>query len=194
MLHEAASSRDNRPQVNGFEIEHNPQDDLRDTLQQAVSAVLEIESVTFADADEKDVPDMLRVMGSEPTARFVGQLKLDSETAYNQLDTAFAPHNHLPLFRIENGKHVIIAMRGRVEPEPRPWWPNLVLFILTILSVLLMGTLLAVTEIRVDSEAAADQIVENLIPNLWRGLPYALSILLILGGHEVSASLWSTIR
>ena len=185
MLHEAASSRDNRPQVSTLEIESDPQDDLRESLQQAVAAVLDIESATFADEDDKAVPAILRMMGSEPTARFVGQLKLDSELAYDQLDKAFTPHNHLALFRVEDGKHVIVAMRGRIEPKPRPWWPNLMLFIATVVSVLLVGTSLAISEIARVNPLTAEQLAENLIPNLWRGLPYALSILLILGGHEL---------
>ncbi len=187
MLHEAASSRDHRPQVPSYEVETNPQDELRDNLQYAVAAVMDIESATFIESaeTETDVPALLKAMGSEPTARFVGQLKIDSETAYEQLDKAFAAHNHLPLFRIEGGKHLIVAMHGRVQPEPRPWWPNLILFILTLGSVLLVGTFLAISEIERVNPIEAVRIAENLIPNLWRGLPYALSIMLILGGHEL---------
>jgi Zn-dependent protease len=97
---------------------------------------------------------------------YSGQLKVDSETAYDQLDRVFAAQNHHVLLTTnEEGQHVIIALKGRVNPKPRPLWPNAVLLGLTILTLLFTG---------------ADQSFK-----IWRGLPYAISVLLILGAHEM---------
>ncbi|MAS36907.1 MAG: hypothetical protein CL610_23085 [Anaerolineaceae bacterium] len=185
MLNETASSRDNRPGVRATEPEIRPDEILRDQIQQMVAAVLAIQDMTFADEEADRLPPALRAFGSSPTARFEGRLRLDSESAYQRLDTDFKTINHTPIFREEHGRHVVLALPGRIEPKPRAWWPNLILFVLTLFSVLLVGTSLAVGEIvRVDP-ALAREISNNELANLWRGLPYALGILLILGSHEL---------
>ncbi|MBZ0275025.1 MAG: site-2 protease family protein, partial [Anaerolineae bacterium] len=70
----------------------------------------------------------------------------------------------------------------RANPRRRPWWPNLVLFIITIFSVLWVGTML---DVQMMGAFHAQQILNNLPFELWRGIPYAASILLILGSHEL---------
>ena len=90
--------------------------------------------------------------------------------------------NHLPVFREENGKHVILILYGRINPRPRAWWPNLLLFLLTLVSVLMVGAGLAME--RVIATSLSDYLT-LMIANLWRGIPYAASIMLILGGHEL---------
>jgi membrane-associated protease RseP (regulator of RpoE activity) len=82
--------------------------------------------------------------------------------------------------------HVIHVITGRVNPAPpRPWWPNLLLFIATLLSVLYVGATLAISEIAETDLALAQQLADNILLEMWRGFPYAFSILLILGAHEL---------
>lgn len=103
--------------------------------------------------------------------RYTGQLRIDSETAYSQLDEQFAPLDyHVMLTTNEEDQHVIMALKGRIRPKPRPVWPNAVLLMLTILSLLTVG---------------AAQETGEFTSDLWRGLPYALSMVLILGTHEL---------
>jgi membrane-associated protease RseP (regulator of RpoE activity) len=59
------------------------------------------------------------------------------------------------------------------------------LFLATVLSVLFVGTIQAIGEIDRTDPFRANQILNELPLNLWRGLPYAVSILLILGAHEL---------
>lgn len=143
MLNETASSRDSRPVMRAAEPEATPSETLHDLLQQMVGAVLDVEEVTFHESDADKLPLVLRAFGTRPTARFSGRLRIDSETAYDKLDAEFRAINHTPVFREHKGKHVVLALRGRIEPQPRAWWPNLILFVLTIISVLLVGTELA---------------------------------------------------
>jgi membrane-associated protease RseP (regulator of RpoE activity) len=66
-----------------------------------------------------------------------------------------------------------MALKGRFHPRPRPVWPNVLLLVLTVLSLLFVG-------------AAQDENVQSLEDiSLWRGWPYALSMILILGAHEL---------
>jgi membrane-associated protease RseP (regulator of RpoE activity) len=100
------------------------------------------------------------------TVSYTGRLRVDSETAYERIDEQFEKLDHHAILTTnENGQHVIMALEGRIRPEPRPWWPNALLLGLTVLSLLWVG-----------AEFSAE---------LWRGLPYAVSMILILGTHEL---------
>jgi membrane-associated protease RseP (regulator of RpoE activity) len=137
---------------------------------------------------------------------FEGQLKLDSEAAYAQLDERLAPMNLLALFRQPSGTEAndedpfmtgaparestqpsqrIYIVEGRVNPKPRSWIPNLVLFLITLMSVLYVGMEMAISEIAYENPIRAFFIANNGLQELWRGLPYAISIMLILGAHEL---------
>jgi membrane-associated protease RseP (regulator of RpoE activity) len=80
---------------------------------------------------------------------------------------------------------LIYIVRGRAKPRNRPLWPNVLLFLLTVFSLLIVGTAIAAGEVGMSNAAASDAIMNDLLPNLWRGLPYTISLLLILGAHEL---------
>ena len=56
---------------------------------------------------------------------------------------------------------------------------------LTALPFIGTGLAQAINEIAQGSAAVAQPYIDNLLLELWRGLPYAVSILLILGAHEL---------
>ena len=179
MLNEITSARDDRPALRPPPA-RSEQDALAQTVRELVASVLAIEDETPSDAQPVVQPG-----GGQPLARFAGRLLLDSEAAYAQLDEQLAPLELLALFREENARHVILILAGRVTPRPRAWWPNLLLFLATAASVLLVGASLALSEIGQTDPARAAALAQQLPAQLWRGLPYALSILLILGAHEL---------
>jgi len=189
MLNETASSRDNRPVLRSPIPDEARQDGVGSAIRRMVAEVLDIEHETILEDDltapNEEVPSVMFAMGNRLNARFVGRLLMDSETAYEKLDKQFSTIDHLPIFREEDGKHVILALQGRVNPPPRSWWPNLILFIATVFSVLLVGTDLAIGNIAATDAARAQAIADNALLEIWRGLPYAISILLILGAHEL---------
>ncbi len=178
MLNETASARDDRPALRP--PPHSADEALAQTVRALVASVLAVEDETPGDALPAFQPG-----GPRPLGRFAGRLLLDSEAAYEQLDGQLAPLDLLALFRVENNRHVVIVLAGRVTPRPRAWWPNLLLFLATAVSVLLVGTSLALSEIGLAEPARAAALAQQLPAQLWRGLPYALSILLILGAHEL---------
>src|SRR5512135_851749 len=71
--------------------------------------------------------------------RYRGELLRDSVEAYDQLADALRPYDVTPLFRIEEGHQVVLLVRGVNHPKPGKVWVNLLLFGLTILSVLYVG-------------------------------------------------------
>lgn len=136
-------------------------DPVRAQLQAAVAGVMDIQRAEYDPA-----PPI--------SASFTGRLLLDSETAFEQVDEQFAPLDyHVLLTTNDEDQPVIMALKGRVKPKPRPRWPNAVLLVLTLLSLLFAG---AVHEAGMHEET-------DLV--LWRGWPYALSMILILGTHEL---------
>lgn len=139
-------------------------DNLLSQMSEVVASVMEVYRT-----DIESLP--------QATARFTGQLRLDSETAYAQVDRVFAGLDHQTILTTdEQGHHVIIALRGRVRPRPRSAWLNAVLLVLTVLSLLYVGAM---------QEAAMQEWDSLSLASIWKGWPYALSVLAILGVHEL---------
>ena len=192
MLNETASSVEDRPSQR-ISARPSPQENARsamqDELRQMVMTILTVERESFPSPDaETEAGESLLMIGqnSRVIAVFEGALLLDSQDAYEKIDALFAPHGYIPLFRVNpQGKHVVIAVTGRVRPQERPRWPNALLFGLTVISVLMMGLAIAIGEIDFFDPAEANRIAANGLTEIWRGLPYAVSILLILGAHEL---------
>jgi Zn-dependent protease len=196
MLNETASSRDDRPKMSATVAVFPNTEQVHNDLRQMVASVLDIKREALLEApDEKadERPLMFIGVPGRLIGSFQGNLLLDSEEAYARLDALLKPRNLLPIFRTakaepgelltSTGYHTVHIVRGRAHPGRRAWWPNLVLFILTLASVLLVGTDLALSQM---TDLAQLQAVLNNLPlELWRGLPYAISILLILGAHEL---------
>jgi membrane-associated protease RseP (regulator of RpoE activity) len=190
MLNEPASTRSDHAPARAPQAPLSREELLHNDIRQRVSAVLIIEKEVFLPAPDQSNLDPMAVatMGSQLVATFEGILLIDSEEAYDKLDAALAPIKHLALFREPKPsqkespnpaiKHIVHVITGRVAAAPpRPWWPNLVLFIATVLSVLFVGTTLAV--------GRADAEISDIFRELWRGWPYAVSVILILGAHEL---------
>ncbi len=175
----------------------SPQDDPRyETIRTAVAEILHIEEEVFA-LEDNLARQRLQLVALSPDARwlmsFKGKLSQNSETAYAQLDSAFASSGLLPMFREEKRNadssetvHIIHVLQGRATPPEGGNALSVILFILTVFSVLYVGTLMAINEIASNNnEPLALEIINNLLPNLWRGAPYAGALLLILGAHEL---------
>ncbi|MCC6613994.1 MAG: site-2 protease family protein [Anaerolineae bacterium] len=188
MINETASSADDRPiQRPVMPFEPTTESSVRSELRQMVMEVFTIEREPTGDPDllmQRDGILLFNPNGAL-TATFEGRLLIDSEAAYRQLDTAFAALDHIPYFREHDGRQVIHAVRGRIRPKPRGWYWNAILFVATFLSVLLLGTEMAISEIAATNRPLAEQLIANISGELWRGLPYALSLMLILGAHEL---------
>ncbi len=197
MLNEIASTREDRPVVRIVQVPVSKAELLQNELRQQVATVMDIQTENFVEpsAGEEAQPVETGLgLKSHLVATFEGRLLGESEAAYNQLDEQLIPLNHMPVFRqtevapneySAESPHTIHVITGRVNPEPRPWWPNALLFIATLFSVLMVGTDLAITTINDTDPVLAAELGNRVLLELWRGLPYALSLLLILGAHEM---------
>ena len=135
-----------------------------------VGRVLKIDSITVGNPGE--------VM----LARYRGQLHKDSIEAYDQLAAALKPYRITPLFREDDGQHVVILTDGVIEPRPSNPWVNLILCILTVFSVLFAGTLYSYDGPLPDGNEI--QQIAFLLGHLDAGIAFGASILAILLAHE----------
>ena len=106
--------------------------------------------------------------------KFYGRFLQDSAVCFDTIQKAFAEHGFTPLVRQEKEKGVVITAEPvTYDPSDSNWRINALLFVLTILTTMLTGSLFF----------EAQTVEEGL--QIWRGWPYSLSILLILGAHEM---------
>ncbi len=125
----------------------------------AVAAVMEVQTADY------DPPN-------PAIARYVGVLRVESAQAYAQLDAVCAPLGLRPVLTVDaDGAHVVLLFLRRAHRKARSPWLHVVLLLLTVLSVLSVGAA---------HEAGADESL-----NLLKGWPFALSLLAILGAHEM---------
>jgi Zn-dependent protease len=127
---------------------------------------------------------------------FVGQLTAPSPEAFEHIYDRFTALGYTPMLtRRDDGKEIVIAKRGLVEPTPNQNSINLILLLATILSTAYVGALEAIGNADIVSKLGTHQ---NLLtsdatnqiafsdPKWWiSGLPYVLVLLGILGVHEM---------
>jgi membrane-associated protease RseP (regulator of RpoE activity) len=135
-----------------------------DTL---VRQFFKIEDITYGDPKQSFV---VRYRGSLNSS--------DSSLGFDVISEALAPYKLVPLLQNEDERQVLFLMpepeiKGTLNPRL-----NLVLFILTLFSVLLTGGLYSTQG---DLPANTWQAIITLIQNGW---PFAISLLAILGTHE----------
>jgi membrane-associated protease RseP (regulator of RpoE activity) len=139
-------------------------------ITQHVKQVFDIESVTAGGAKQGY------------RARYTGHLTAaDSEAAYDQLAEAVKPMGLTPLFREVDGQQMIILVDQLQEGEIGPVWVNILLFVLTILSVMFTGAQFAATEMTSPFQLSFTGFLGYLL----KGLPFAVSLLGILLAHEL---------
>jgi membrane-associated protease RseP (regulator of RpoE activity) len=157
--------------------------DQQEVLTRAVRQVFMVESVTAGST----IPRKRTVLAFNPAngapiefvARYTGHLVMDSETAYDRLTGLLSTTQTVPLFRLENKQQIIYLISSQAIPQPgrsNPWI-NLLLFVLTLISVIFTGGMSNIQHLPNDPV----QIVLSFIAAGW---PFALAMLGILAVHE----------
>ncbi len=111
--------------------------------------------------------------------RYRGRLRSeDSAAAYDQLAALLAPLNLTPLFRWDGDRHAVLVTASAPPPKNSNIRINVLMFVLSLLSVLLVGGLYGT-----QGEPPADAwgLITMLLVNGW---PFAVSMFAILGAHE----------
>ncbi len=194
MLNEPASSSLEQPihRRDDYVTDTNPVDTLHIELRDLVEQVMHVNTMVQDTPDPQEIGLFNPLSDYEIT--FVGKLKGSAEAAYDKLDDLLKPKNMLPVFRPNeegdgtSNPHTVHILRGRVRPVEGRWWINLILAVLTLFSVLFVGAQMAIGAIYAEDPARAEAMMQStgtFLAEIWRGYPYAISLSLIWGAHEL---------
>jgi membrane-associated protease RseP (regulator of RpoE activity) len=113
--------------------------------------------------------------------RYIGNLKNpeQSETAFDAIEKKAKNYKFSPLLIEENNKHVVYLLDEIPAVKKSNPRTNLVLFIITIISVLVTGGIFSTPNL---PEKIDLQAILLIAKNGW---PFAIAILAILGSHEM---------
>src|SRR5687768_1481743 len=143
----------------------------QETLNTLVARIFRIEDVTLGED------------GREYLVRYRGALLAeDSAAAYDQLADSLRPHGLMPLFRKgEDGGQLIYLAPALPAPKPSSPRTNIILFVLTVLSVMMAGA-----QVPPDAPTPADDLSAFMLlfQYILTGWPFALSLMSILLAHE----------
>ncbi|CAG0930999.1 hypothetical protein TFLX_01952 [Thermoflexales bacterium] len=150
------------------------------SLRSALSRVMRIENHTI----HEPPVDLLE---------FTGKLTCPSDEAFDHIYQTFIAHGYTPMLTERDGKEIVVAKQGIVEATRSDTRINALLLIATIASAVLAGTLFFADTTVLGAQllgGVEDTIQAILIvlrtPALWEiGVPYALTLLTILGVHEM---------
>ena len=143
-------------------------------LTKIVARYLNIEDITHGGPDKQYL------------ARYRGRLiNEDSAYAYSQLTSQLKPYDITPIFRSESDQHAILLLPGVITPTASRVWINILLFVLTVISVLIAGVYYTLGAIY---DGPFNPGFQDLLPyireSLGGGVAFAVSILAILLAHE----------
>jgi membrane-associated protease RseP (regulator of RpoE activity) len=139
-----------------------------ETYTPLVARVLKIEDITTGDPEHNYL------------VRYRGRLYGDSSQAYDSLAESLRPFKITPLFREQDGQHVVLLMPGVVQPKPSNPLVNLILFLLTLFSVIFAGALFLYD----GTATGLGDLLLGVLGKLSSGIPFAVSLLAILLAHE----------
>jgi membrane-associated protease RseP (regulator of RpoE activity) len=140
-----------------------------ETLTPIVARIMSIEDITAGDPTK----DFM--------VRYRGQIYGDTAEAYQHLAEQLRSFQVTAMFRQDKDRHAVLLLPGIIEPKPSNPLVNLILFIVTLLSMILSGALFASDSLNATN--AKDFLLE-LWHNLPSGIPFAVSLLAILAAHE----------
>jgi membrane-associated protease RseP (regulator of RpoE activity) len=150
-------------------VETEPVSIELDVLTSAVGRVLKIEDITRGDPQKNYL------------VRYRGLLLGDSAEAYERLAQSLAPYEITPMFRMDGERHAVLLMPGVIRPKPSKTSINLILLVLTALSVIFAGMLYGYVGPQPHS---FEEWVAGMLQSLPNGLAFAASLMAILLAHE----------
>lgn len=139
----------------------------------AMGSSSEVAAVQAALHDVMSVEEVRQQSGKEPAIFFEGRLLCDAETALTRLLGRFELLGYTPLIRQQGDQDLVIAYAEVFSPTKSRLWVPVALFLATVLTTTLVGA----------GIAGADVLRNPLA--IFQGVPFAATLLLILGIHEL---------
>jgi len=156
----------------------DPEQEAADALLRELVGLFEVHSVEF------------RQQGK--LIAFTGRMLVDAESAYDIIEGRFQDLGYTPLLRRQKKEDVIVAVKG-VAGKSGTGNPliNIVLFLATVLTTLAAGASLAGEELWA---AVMSGSFSAVFESLLAGLPFTVTLLGILGVHELGHYLASRLH
>lgn len=121
---------------------------------------------------------------------FRGRVIGDTESAFERISQRFANYGYTAMLRDweERGEgHQVLAARGLNESGEPKVWLNIVLFLVTLFTVLYIGAQYGLTNARLLTQnSPASKALLMPLTHLYRGIPFAATLMSILLAHELS--------
>lgn len=119
----------------------------------------------------------------DKTISFSGRLLSDADSTYGHIRDRFHNHGYTPMLRRRKDKDVVVAVKGVVDDsgKSKPT-VNIVLFIATVLTTLAAGAGMAGEDLL---GAVLSGSITAVLTSLLSGLPFTVTLLGILGVHEL---------
>jgi Zn-dependent protease len=120
---------------------------------------------------------------------FQGQIHGDTEVAFERISERFATLGYTAMLQDRpGGGHEVIAVKGEFNRKAGQVWVNAVLFLVTLLSVLYISAINELDSNMVEGLTSLDILILPLTQPrlLWKGLPFAGTLMSILLTHELS--------
>ena len=140
----------------------------------------------------RQLADLMRIEEHEvirpPDAVIVfrGQVYGDTEAAFEHITQRLATCDYTASLRDRpGGGHEVTAVKGVIERKPGKPWLNIVLFLVTLFSVLYIGALNELDPGMVENLAGLELLILPLT-HLHLGFPFAGTLMSILLAHELS--------
>lgn len=133
-----------------------------DKLRVALRSLMDIEEVRVLSNEQK------------PPVQFAGRLvEGDQDAIFEEIVQRFADLGYTPLLTKAEDEHQLQAIPAVADKKTGKPWVNILLFVLTLLSTLYIG-------------AFHENVVPTRLQDIWKGWPFALTLLAILTAHEMS--------
>ena len=126
---------------------------------------------------------------------FTGTLTRASDEAFDHIYASFVEMGYTPMLSQRDGKEIVVAQHGIVQPTANNTRLNVLLLGLTIVSTAYVGAIQAVTDADLMSKIGTKlhlltpEVVNQMVTSdlqWWiKGLPYVIALLGILGIHEM---------
>jgi membrane-associated protease RseP (regulator of RpoE activity) len=152
-----------------FDDEKSPVQRTAERLEAAVADVFTVHDVT------------LGIPGQPEAIRLRGHLQIASDQAYPQIASRVREMGYTAVLRHEpeHQLDVLLLVPGVMPQESRSrLWLNALLFVLTVLATLFVGTFWS-------DQVPPEADLLWILTHLWIGWPFALSLMVILTGHEL---------
>ena len=118
---------------------------------------------------------------------FRGELRIPSQDAYPAISASFEAIGYTAMLQKQRGEDAVIALEGLLPDNAvrSRWWLHSLLFLITLVTTTVMGAALTGMPPDATWRALREWDMPVLWPALRDGLPFSLTLLAILGVHEM---------